>query len=83
MILHMINNALAYLMLMMKYQERTATDFIYESNLYGILYAISAVGVLFAAIKIVRRLRKQKFLLAYLSAEEVEVAENSGADANE
>ena len=70
-ILHMINNAFAYLILMVKYQGRTALDFVSDIEFFGIVYAVSVVIVLFAAIKIVRRLRKQKFLLAYLSAEEV------------
>ena len=70
-ILHMINNAFAYLILMVKYQGRTALDFVSDIEFFGIVYAVSVVIVLFAAVKIVRRLRKQKFLLAYLSAEEV------------
>ena len=70
-ILHMANNAFAYLLLMVKYQEHSAVDYIIDSRFFAVIYVVSAIGVLFAAVKIVRRLRKQKLILAYLSAEEV------------
>ena len=70
-ILHMANNAFAYLLLMVKYQDQSAVDYIMDSRFFAVIYVVSAIGVLFAAVKIVRRLRKQKLILAYLSAEEV------------
>lgn len=70
-ILHMANNAFAYLLLMVRYQEQSAIDYIMDNRCFGIIYIVSIIGVLFAAIKIVRRLRRQKLVLAYLSAEEV------------
>lgn len=69
--LHMANNAIAYLLLMMKYQERSVTDFVIDSPYFILIYIISAVCIIFAAVKIYRRLRKQKYLLACLSAEKV------------
>jgi hypothetical protein len=82
-ILHMINNAFAYLILMVKYQERTVLDVVSGMNYFGVLYAVSVAVVLFAAVKIVRRLRKQKFILAYLLAEELAAEEEEYTKSDE
>lgn len=82
-ILHMINNAFAYLILMVKYQERTVLDFVSSVDFFGVVYVVSVVIVLFAAVKIVRRLRKQKFILAYLLAEKLSAEEEEHTKSDE
>ncbi len=63
-VLHMANNSIAYLVTMFRYQERTLLDFATEGRLFEVMYMLSVAALLFASVKIARRLRKQDRLVA-------------------
>ena len=49
-LLHIMNNIVAYVMMTFKYQERTIEDFIGDLPIFSTIYIVSAVVVLLGAI---------------------------------
>ena len=57
-LLHIMNNIVAYVMMIFKYQERTIEDFIGDLPVFSTIYIVSAVVVLLGAIHIGYLFRK-------------------------
>ena len=51
-LLHIMNNIVAYVMMIFKYQERTIEDFIGDLPIFSTIYIVSAVVVLLGAIHV-------------------------------
>ena len=63
-LLHIMNNIVAYVMMTFKYQERTIEDFIGELPIFSIIYVVSSVVVLLGAIHIGYLFRKANRVVA-------------------
>ncbi len=63
-LLHIMNNVVAYVMMTFKYQERTIEDFIGDLPLFSTIYIISAVVVLLGTIHIGYIFRKANKIVA-------------------
>ena len=51
-LLHIMNNVVAYVIMIFKYQDRTIEDFIGDLSIFSTIYIVSAVVVLLGAIHI-------------------------------
>jgi membrane protease YdiL (CAAX protease family) len=75
-LLHIMNNVVAYVMMSFKYQERTIEDFIGELPIFSVIYVVASVIVLLGAIHIGYVFRKANKIVANGG----ELIELSGAD---
>lgn len=63
-LLHIMNNIVAYVMMSFKYQERTIEDFIGELPIFSVIYVVASVIVLLGAIHIGYIFRKANKIVA-------------------
>ena len=63
-LLHIMNNIVAYVMMIFKYQDRTIEDFIGDLPIFSTIYIVSAVVVLLGAIHVGYLFRKANRMVA-------------------